>query len=126
VLDLVVDSEVDDGVSLDIVMESSLPISRCLEAQAELPGWDVEGCSSRIGLDQEQYLNCEVYQGILDRIDECIVERGPQSLMTGYCFAVFRAADFDGVLNLRCESCPWWSSRECFDQLTVEILGQES
>lgn len=126
VLDRIDDDESEENVSMDITMESSLPISSCLMAQAELPGWDVEGCTSRIGLDQEQYLNCEVYQGVLDRIDECIVERGPQSLMTGYCFSVFRAADFDGALNLRCESCPWWSSKECFDQLTAEILGQES
>jgi hypothetical protein len=113
----------DGEVSFDLVLESSLPLEACVREQAEAVGFDVERCLGRDGVDGEQSLRCQVYRAVLDRVDECIVERGPQSVVEGFCLGIFRAPPED--LYKACDQCYWWSSKECFEAVNSRVVSGE-
>jgi len=120
---LVISSDAKSNAQLDLVLASTKAIESCVDAHAAFLGYDVRRCLTPAGTGAEETLKCVVFGEMLERIDECISAYGPQSMTSGYCFAIFRSEAYvENVVDV-CEICPWWSSYECVIAATEIELG---
>lgn len=114
----------DDSYKVEVVVHESSVIVGCMGLLGAKFGLSVDDCSSP-GVGPSQLdPNCEAFSLAMTRLDECIAERGPQRFPRGDCFLPF-SAFLAGEDDPYCGSCPWWSSKVCFEGMITYASAQQ-